>query len=534
VVAALVVLAFPAEAKHKKAEIIDAEISEAPESPYLARDFIFVDTNAIENYVGGIVQRLLNAKAVKMPVPNVLIESSDAFDVFTDSRRNLVVSTGALRAVGNEDELAAVLGHEVSHQILKHPQNKDAMNLLPMGMDIIAAVKTTAAQLKGQRTVYSGELGKFDQDSLSTTQTASLLWSDFLSPAWNRKQERAADQYGFELMRAAGYDPSAFGTLFQKLHAAEKKRTERLEALKKVLLARVQKSDAKRTAQRKPQTEQAKLVDDAKDSVTHGAVDKLVDRLSIFNREYDSPDERQAALAEYARTHREKKRAPRPAMNLTSTLRAGAGARLLALDATAIATLDSLAAKNVGAATKSVQRLGSAEAKQPSPHLYLAVGTYYQSRGRPDIGERSARAWLVGKRPPAQAYTWVAYYQAQKKNYAGALETLETGRKRVGVAAPFLPNLVSMARAGGQKPRAEAYTRDCAREDRRNVGNAVTSVFKGKSAPTGLYAECVRRLGYEPKDSSAESVVMHAIKNPVETGKTLKEKVKNAFQRARK
>jgi hypothetical protein len=128
----------------------------------------------------------------------------------------------------------------------------------------------------------------------------------------------------------------------------------------------------------------------------------------------------------------------------------------------------------------------------------------------------------------------VAYYQAQKKNYAGALETLETGRKRVGVAAPFLPNLVSMARAGGQKPRAEAYTRDCAREDRKNVGNAVTSVFKGKSAPTGLYAECVRRLGYEPKDSSAESVVMHAIKNPVETGKTLKEKVKNAFQRARK
>ena len=520
--------AAPALAKDKDKEK-KAQISETAETPYLARDFVFVDSPGLETYLRTIAQRLLDARGVKMPVPNILIQSSDAFNVFTDSKRNLVVATGALRTVGSEDELAALLGHELSHQILKHPQNKDALNALPLGLDTVASFKTTAAQLKGQRTTYSGELSKFGDESLSTTQVVSLLWSDFLAPSWNRKQELAADQNGFELMRAAGYDPSAFGTLFQKLHVEETKRTERMAALKKVLLARFKQSQAKRTATSKSPTDTSQLVSEAKESAATGAVDKLIDKLSVFNREYDSPDDRQAALAEYARAHREKTRPSRPAVHLSDTVRAGVGAHLLAMDAAAIGTLDALAAKNTAEASKSVQGLGAGTAKQPSPHLNLAVGTYYQERGRKDVGRSSAKAWLAGKRPPAQAYTWMAYYQYLDKDYTGALGTLEQGRKRVGASAPFLPNLVSIAKAAGQKTEAEGYTRECAAEDHRNMGNMVTSLFKDKGAPSGLYADCVQRLGYEPADT--ENAVMHAVKNPVETGKGLTQSVKGLFKR---
>ncbi|HEV7715945.1 MAG TPA: hypothetical protein VGO53_10135, partial [Steroidobacteraceae bacterium] len=295
--------------------------------------------------------------------------------------------------------------------------------------------------------------------------------------------------------------------------------------------ARLRRSDAKRAASRNAQSMRTKLVEGAKDSVANGAADKIVDELSVFNREYDSPDERQAALADYARAHRVKTRAPRPLTYWKGTLRAGTGGRLLALDAAAIGTLDALASNNTATAAKSMQGLGGGDVKQPSGHLNLAVGTYYQTKGRRDIGERSARAWLGAKRPPAQAYTWVASYRAAAKDYAGAVETLESGRKRVGASAPFLPNLVSMAKAAGQKARAEGYARECAAEDRRSVGNVLTSLVKTKSAPTGMYAECVRRLGYEPGGSTGDGAVMHAIKNPVETGKGLGAKIRNVFKR---
>ncbi len=52
------------------------------------------------------------------------MHSSDAFNAFTDAQGNLVISTGALRSLESEEELAALLGHELSHLILKHPQDE--------------------------------------------------------------------------------------------------------------------------------------------------------------------------------------------------------------------------------------------------------------------------------------------------------------------------------------------------------------------------------------------------------------------------
>ena len=144
----------------------EAIIEENNETAYLARDFIFVDSPEIEGYLRGVARRLLDAKGVKMEAPNILLQSSDSFTVFTDANRNLVVSTGALRSIESEDELAAVLGHELSHLILKHPQNKDAFSALPVGVDAVGSVKGAAAQLKGQSGQYSGELKNFGQEGL--------------------------------------------------------------------------------------------------------------------------------------------------------------------------------------------------------------------------------------------------------------------------------------------------------------------------------------------------------------------------------
>jgi len=509
------------------------EASDLPDpavSGYLTHDYIFVDAPQIEAYLSGLIRALLAQQGSKLPAPKFLIRSSEEFDIFTDASKNIVISTELLRQVGSEDELSAALGHEISHQILRHPQSKNAARAFPMGLDTISMIKTAANRSQGARGVYTGNLNDVGQESLANTQAASLIWSDIFAPAWNRKQERAADQNGFLLMRAAGYDPASFGALFQKLHTAAGQRSARMELLKKVMLARANKSKAKKA----PATQGDQMAENLKNSLTEGAAEAIVTGLASFNREYDTPDERQKLLAEYARAHREKKLSTaRPVRRFKETLRQGAGARLLAADAAAIKTLNALTAKDMPAADKAVKSIlpATAGGRLAAPHLSLAVGAWYHLHGNPQVGEQYAKAWLTAKRPPAQAYVWVAYYQAMRKEFTRSIATLEQGRTRVGNSAPFLPHLVSLARAAGQNDKAEAYTLECLKEDQKNTANRVASLFRGKQVPSGLYADCVQRLGHEPKGADNQNAAVEAMKHPVEATKNLGEKIRGAFHR---
>jgi len=460
-------LATGAHAKEK--------IEQNKETVYLARDFVFVESPAIEGYLRGVSKRLLDAKGVKIDVPNVLVQSSDAFNAFTDAQGNLVISTGALRSLESEDELAALLGHELSHLILKHPQDKDAMGVLPLGLETMSSMKDAAAQSQGR----------------SDAQATSVLWSDFIAPSWNRQQEQEADENGFELMRAAGYDPSTFGQLFSKLQAAEKKRSERMQVLKKALVVRL------RAAAPAAKVQSVAL----SNAVTDTASEKMIDGLAAFNRSYESPDERQAHLAAYAREHRQTTRTPRPETGFSDALQIGEGVAMIALDGAALSTLDAIAHKNTTAAGTAVGPLGG-DAKLPSAHLNLALGTYEQAYGKSEAGAAAAEAWMLAPRAPAQAFLWSASFKVKARDYQGALDTLESGRKRVGDSAPFLPTLISTARTSGNMQLAREYTKEC----RSESGN-VTQKLLG-SEQNSLYAECVRQLGEKPpEDAVADNVV---------------------------
>ncbi len=235
-------------------------------------------------------------------------------------------------------------------------------------------------------------------------------------------------------------------------------------------------------------------------AVTDTASEKVIDGLAAFNRSYDSPDERQANLAAYARAHREQKRAARPETGFGDTLQMGEGVAMIALDGAALSTLDAVARKNTGAAAISVAPLGG-ETKLPSAHLNLALGSYEQAYGKPETGAAAAEAWLQAAHPPAQAFLWSASYKAKARDYQGALDTLESGRKRVGDSAPFLPTLIATARASGNMALARDYTSEC----RSESGN-VTQKLLG-SEQNSLYAECVRQLGEKPPEDAVSDKV---------------------------
>ncbi len=382
-----------------------------------------------------------------LEVPKILIQSSDALNAFTDASGHLVISTGAVRAMESEDELAALLGHELSHLILKHPQGKDAMKSLPLGMDTMTSVQDAAAELEGP-----ASLSRHSEQHADQQPVVERLHRAELEPQSGARSRS-------ERLRAHARRGLRPICIWAALRQAAGRRSSALPAhagAEKTLVVRLRDAGSK-VAASSGRAQNAALTSEVKGALADDASEKLVDSLSAFNRSHDSPDERQTALANYAREHREKTRAPHAEVHLAQIVQEGESGNLLKLDAAAIVTMNAVAARNATMAKLAMQSLGDTDSKQRFAHLHLAIGSYNEQFGDREASERAALAWMDSKRAPAQAFIWVASYQARRQDYISAIETLESGRQRVGASTPFLPTLVAMARYSGNMPLARDY-----------------------------------------------------------------------------
>lgn len=114
------------------------------------------------------------------------------------------VHTGMLKLVANQDQLAAVIGHEVGHVLARHSNERASQELaVNQGMGIIQAVGAPQTAL-GQTAI--GLLGVGAQYGI-------------LMP-YSRVHESEADMIGVDLMAKAGFDPKQSISLWQKMEQA--------------------------------------------------------------------------------------------------------------------------------------------------------------------------------------------------------------------------------------------------------------------------------------------------------------------------
>ncbi len=111
----------------------------------------------------------------------------------------IAVNRGLLYELNNEAELAAVLGHEVSHAAIGHGAQAMTRGTLMQGAMVLGAVAV------GTNKEYS----KYGDAILGGAQLGAQL----VTQTYGRDAEREADQYGIEYMVRAGYDPHAAITL---------------------------------------------------------------------------------------------------------------------------------------------------------------------------------------------------------------------------------------------------------------------------------------------------------------------------------
>ena len=182
------------------------------------RDPDYIDDPLLMEYVQSIWQPLLAAARLRGEITPELDERF-AWEVILGRDRSVNafalpggyfgLHLGLLAVVGNRDELASVLGHELSHVTQRHISRLIAKQAATtpwmIGAMILGALAASKNPQVGSALMVGGQ---------AVAAQSQLNFS--------RDMEREADRVGFGVMTQAGFEPLGFVTMFDKLAQASR------------------------------------------------------------------------------------------------------------------------------------------------------------------------------------------------------------------------------------------------------------------------------------------------------------------------
>ncbi len=164
----------------------------------------FVDDPLITEFVNRVGQNIVLHSDAKIPFTIKVIDS-DEVNAFALPGGFFYVNKGLILAADNEAELAGVMAHEIAHVASRH-----AMENMRKGQWI-----------EGLAMVGSIFLGGIPGMIYQSTAGFGLAAAFF---KFSRGAEEEADRLGAQYLWAAGYDPGAMSTMFEKLSSQNKKK----------------------------------------------------------------------------------------------------------------------------------------------------------------------------------------------------------------------------------------------------------------------------------------------------------------------
>lgn len=182
------------------------------------RDPDYVDDPVLSDYVQSIWQPLLDAARLRGDLTpelherfawRVMLIRDRTVNAFALPGGYFGIHLGLLAVVGNRDELASVLGHELSHVTQRHIARVMAKQTQQtpwmIGAMILGALAATKSPDAASALIVGGQAAAI-QNQLN----------------FSRDMEREADRVGFGIMTQAGFEAHGFLSMFEKLQQASR------------------------------------------------------------------------------------------------------------------------------------------------------------------------------------------------------------------------------------------------------------------------------------------------------------------------
>jgi len=162
------------------------------------------------------------ALSVGRELPNAqwefVVFESPELNAFALPGGKVGVYTGLMKLAESDDELAAVMGHEIAHVTSRHGGERTSQNVAVAGVGLLAGIGMEARDVDPERrNLILAAYG------VGTTVGLMLPYS--------RLHETEADSVGLRFAAGAGYDPRAAVTFWRRMTAANQGRARPPEFL---------------------------------------------------------------------------------------------------------------------------------------------------------------------------------------------------------------------------------------------------------------------------------------------------------------
>ncbi len=163
----------------------------------------------IQNYVN-LVGRYIASQSERPDLPWTFgVIDTSSVNAFAAPGGYIVITKGLFDLLGSEDELASVLGHEITHVVKKHQFN---------------VVKKQKLVEFGTKAVSSGNDNEL-------AKKMSGMVGEIMARGLDKSAEYEADRDGMVLASKSGYDSSSLMSVFDKLELKNKSDSSQMKLL---------------------------------------------------------------------------------------------------------------------------------------------------------------------------------------------------------------------------------------------------------------------------------------------------------------
>jgi predicted Zn-dependent protease len=435
----------------------------------------FVPSRELHDYVHGVMMRLL--AGVKLPPsfqPDIRVLATPEFGGECTPDGTMIVTVGLLEQLETEDELAFVMGHELSHAILRHSQPDWAKK-----SQYFAVVHGTAIDVvaQGAQATVGGHAGENILRGIDVAQHLAKLSANVLMPQMSKGQEDEADALGFDLMVKAGYDPEAPLAVMDKLAEQEAEAAASAAAAKQAAQNDKGSSSsddggimgklggglsivgAIATGQRPNTDQMADLAIFAFDS----AVDSMADDATTHHPAKERADLLSAYLFSAYRDASPVSPTPLPwAAESRSPLKPHLVA-LLAHYTDAENAAAFIADSSQGSAGSAQAQVARSVTAPTADHAYTdyVAAEYYDARNQDRLAEAAMLRAIASPEPSWEVYSTLTSYYISHNNYAKAQQLMDQAVVRFEDSPVLLPKRIELYRLEGRDADAQALVPKC-------------------------------------------------------------------------